>query len=181
MIAFLMYAAYIHRLMGYGLPDPNHRPGMFISVGPPSFTGLALIGLARALPSDYGYFASHPLAIEILRTVADFTATFLWVLAFWFFCITLIAVLAGARKMGFHLIWWGCVFPNVGSTIATISIGEQFESEAILWVGSVMTVLLVATWIFVFLAEVRAILGKDIMIPGKDEDAGEPSQVYHQP
>lgn len=172
MIAFLMYAAYIHRLMGYGLPDPDLRPGMFISVGPPSFTGLALIGLANALPDDYGYFASRPLAVQILGTVADFTAIFLWVLAFWFFCITLIAVIRGARKMGFHMIWWGAVFPNVGFTIATIKIGEQLESEGILWVGSAMTILLVAEWIFVFVAEVRAILRKDIIMPGKDEDKG---------
>lgn len=46
MIAFLMYAIYLHRLMQFGLPAPNLRPGIFISVGPPSFTGLGLIGLA---------------------------------------------------------------------------------------------------------------------------------------
>jgi tellurite resistance protein TehA-like permease len=36
MVAFLMYAAYVHRLMGYGLPAPNLRPGM--SVYPDSFS-----------------------------------------------------------------------------------------------------------------------------------------------
>ena len=172
MIAFLMYAGYTHRLMAYGLPAPNLRPGMFIPVGPPSFTGLVLIGLARALPADYGYFASRPVGVEVVRTMADFTAIFLWVLAFWFFCIALVAVLLGARKMSFHMVWWACVFPNTGFAIATISIGEQLESEGILWVGSAMTILIVAAWLFIFVAQMRAIWRKEILMPGKDEDKG---------
>lgn len=31
-VSFLMYAVYMHRLMQYGLPAPNLRPGMFIAV-----------------------------------------------------------------------------------------------------------------------------------------------------
>ena len=172
MVAFLMYAAYLQRLMAYGLPAPNLRPGMFISVGPPSFTGLALIGLSEALPADYGYFSKRPFAIEILQIMADFTAIFLWMLAFWFFCVTVIAIMAGLRKMNFHLIWWGLVFPNVGFAIATIKIGQQLQSEAVLWVSSIMTILLVALWMFVLAAHIRAVLSKEIMMPGKDEDKG---------
>lgn len=71
------------------------------------------------------------------------------------------------------VVWWAFVFPNVSFTIATIRIGEQFESEGILWVGSMMTVLLVGMWIFVFACHVRAVLRKDILMPGKDEDKGE--------
>ena len=75
--------------------------------------------------------------------------------------------------MSFHLVWWAFVFPNVGFTIATIRIGEQFESNGILWVGSAMTILLVATWIFVLMSHVRAIWKKQILMPGKDEDKDE--------
>ena len=173
MVAFLMFAAYLHRLMEFGLPAPNLRPAMFISAGPPSFTGLSLIGFGRALPEGYGYFASHPYAIHMLQTLADFSAIFLWVLGFWFFGISLIAVLMGARKMSFHMVWWGTVFPNIGFAVATIFIGEQLESEGILWVGSLMTILLVAMWIFVFVSQLRAVLKQDIIMPGKDEDKGE--------
>ena len=172
MVAFLMYAVYIQRLMQYGLPRPDLRPGMFISAGPPSFTGLALIGLSKSLPENYGIFAKFPLAIEILQTLADFTAIFLWLFAFWFFCITLSAVLMGARQMSFHNIWWSLVFPNVGFTIATIRIGEELQSPGILWVATVMTILLVVMWIFVFCMQVRAVLKKQILMPGKDEDKG---------
>lgn len=173
MIAFLMYALYTHRLMSYGLPAPDLRPGMFIPVGPPSFTGLVLIGLAKALPDDYGYFTSRPMGVEVVRIMADFTAIFLWVLALWFFCIALVAVVLGARKMSFHMVWWACVFPNTGFAIDTISIGEQLRSEGILWVGSAMTVLIVVAWIFIFVAQIRAVWKGQILMPGKDEDKGE--------
>jgi len=172
MVSFLMYAVYVHRLMQFGLPAPNLRPGMFIAVGPPSFTGLALIGISKNLPPDYGIFAARPLAIEILQIVAIFTAIFLWTLSFWFFCITVIGVLAGIRGMTFHLVWWAFVFPNVGFTIATIQIGNQLDSPGIKWVASVMSCLLVAMWFFVLYSHARAFLTKEIVMPGKDEDKG---------
>ncbi len=173
MVAFIMYAAYLHRLMEFGLPAPNLRPGMFISVGPPGFTCVALMGLSGALPEDHGYFASHPAAIETLQTVALFASMFLWMLAFWFFCVSACAVLLGVREMSFHLIWWSLIFPNVGFTNATIKIGQQLESQAVLWVASAMTILLVMMWMVVLVAQVRAVARREILMEGKDEDKGE--------
>lgn len=72
--------------------------------------------------------------------------------------------------MGFALPWWALVFPNVGFTLATVRIGEELGSEAILWVGSVMTVLLVATWLMTAGMCVRAVVLGQILWPGKDED-----------
>lgn len=103
MVAFLMFAVYLHRLIQYGLPAPNLRPGMFISAGPPSFTALALIGMAQSLPPEATFFQNHPTAIENLQILTAFLGVFLWTLAFWFFCISLLAVLNGAREMCFHL------------------------------------------------------------------------------
>lgn len=103
MVAFLMFAVYMHRLIQYGLPAPDLRPGMFISVGPPSFTALALIGMAQSLPPDAEFFQRHPTAIENLQVFTAIVAVFLWTLAFWFFCISLLAVLNGLRSMSFHL------------------------------------------------------------------------------
>ena len=53
LISVFMYSNYIGRLMSNGLPSPDTRPGMFISVGPPSFTGLAFIGMANAAIGTY--------------------------------------------------------------------------------------------------------------------------------
>lgn len=173
MVSFLVYAIYVHRLMHFGLPAPNLLPGMFIAVGPPAFTGLAPIGMSNTLPEGYGYFATHPVAIDVLPITAVFIAIFLWALAFWFFCIALVSVLAGIKDMAFHLVWWAFVFPSVSFTIITINIGKQLGSQGILWVSSAMTILLVAVWLFVFIAHARAVLMKQMMIPNKDEDEGD--------
>lgn len=70
-------------------------------------------------------------------------------------------------------MWWAFVFPNAGFTIATIRIGEQLESEGILWVGSAMTILLVAMWLFVLVSNIKALIQRKILMPGLDEDKGE--------
>jgi tellurite resistance protein TehA-like permease len=91
-MAIIMYAHYIGRLMQVGYPGREHRGAMFIGVGPPSFTCLALIGMANALPDDLDIQGDGLLDAHVLRTMALCVALFLWVLAMWFFMITLVAV-----------------------------------------------------------------------------------------
>lgn len=91
-IAILMYAHYIGRLMQVGYPDREHRGAMFIGVGPPSFTCLALLGMANALPDDLDIQGDGFIDAKMIRTLALVVALFLWVLAMWFFMIALVAV-----------------------------------------------------------------------------------------
>jgi tellurite resistance protein TehA-like permease len=91
-VAILMYAHYIGRLMQVGYPDREHRGAMFIGVGPPSFTCLAFIGMANALPDDFDLQGDGLIDAKVIRTLAIVAALFLWVLAMWFFMIALIAV-----------------------------------------------------------------------------------------
>lgn len=91
-VAILMYAHYIGRLMQVGYPDREHRGAMFIAVGPPSFTCLALIGMSNALPDDFDLQGDGLIDAKVLRTLALVVALFLWVLAMWFFMVTLVAV-----------------------------------------------------------------------------------------
>lgn len=72
--------------------------------------------------------------------------------------------------MSFKCVWYATVFPNVGFTIALIDIGEQLLSPAIQWVGSIMTLVLIALWLFVMAAHARAVYMRQIMMPGLDED-----------
>lgn len=173
-ISFMMYSHYIGRLMESGLPNREHRPGMFICVGPPAFTALALIGMAQGLPPTFEIMGSEDTEgdgrmIEILALAAG---AFLWALSFWFFCIALIAV-TRSRPTAFHLSWWAMVFPNTGFTIATITLGKAFLSPAINGVGSAMSLCVIAMWLFVFVCHIRAVIRQDIMYPGKDEDVSE--------
>lgn len=182
LVSCFMYALYINRLMTAGLPKPAMRPGMFIAVGPPGFTSLALLGLSSASYDIYPDYTTisgvqNPSIIpDVLRIMAVVFAIFIWSLALFFFSVSLIAVVHGIwwegdeKRIGFHLSWWSFVFPNVGLTISLIDIGEALGSQGIQWVGSVMAVLLVAMWIFVAGNHVWAVWRKKILWPGKDED-----------
>ncbi|KAF2118214.1 voltage-dependent anion channel-domain-containing protein [Lophiotrema nucula] len=168
-VAVIMYAHYIGRLMQAGLPNREHRPAMFIGVGPPSFTCLAFIGMGNALPDDFDFNTDGLMDAKLLRTMALISALFLWVLAMWFFMIALIATLHSRPKY-FHLGWWAMVFPNTGFVIATISIGNSLKDEVILYVGNGLTIGIVIMWVFVLFCNLRAVWAVDIMYPGRDED-----------
>lgn len=184
-MSILMYASYIRRMIQYGFPGAPARPAMFIAVGPPSFTALALIGMANDWPRAYmNYFGfnidytinglnsenQQLVAIQILRVLATMTAVFTWSLSAWFFCIAAVACFLAAREMTFHLNWWAFIFPNVGFIISTISIGKIFQSEAILYLGNVLTILIICLWFFVAFSHVWAVWHRKILWAGKDED-----------
>ncbi|KAI4658623.1 uncharacterized protein J4E79_007029 [Alternaria viburni] len=168
-VAILMYAHYIGRLMQVGYPDREHRGAMFIAVGPPSFTCLALIGMANALPDDFDLQGDGLVDAKLLRTLALIVALFLWVLAMWFFMITLVAVI-NSWAVYFHLGWWAMVFPNTGFVIATISIGNALKDETVLFVGNGLTIAIITMWCFVLFKHIQAIYVADIIYPGMDED-----------
>lgn len=180
-ISIFMYAHYIGRLMESGLPGSEHRPGMFICVGPPSFTALAIIGMAKGLPNGFsllqdGEEEGGPLFsnqdTHTLKVLAISAGAFLWALSFWFFCIAVLSVVRSPPK-AFHLNWWAMVFPNTGFTLATIKLGTSFKSNGVCGVAAGMSILIICMWFFVAINNVIAVCRKQIMWPGKDEDVNE--------
>ncbi|KAH7413988.1 voltage-dependent anion channel [Phaeosphaeria sp. MPI-PUGE-AT-0046c] len=169
LISSVCIVYFVRLLLDKGLPPPPMRPALFIPVGSLAYTIVALIGLANAIP-DTGYFARHPLAKEILTVTALFVSIFMWLFAFWVFAIAVVANVSCAKNMPFALAWWAFIFPNVGFMLSTSMIGKELESEAILWVASVMTIGLVAIWLIAAVACVKAVWVGTIMWPGKDED-----------
>ncbi|KAF3769686.1 hypothetical protein M406DRAFT_33332 [Cryphonectria parasitica EP155] len=168
-VSFLMYAHMVGRLMSFGLPDREHRPGLFMNVGPPSFTCLALIGMAQGLPSDFDIDSNGVVDIHSIRSAAVLAGVFLWGLSLWWWGVAFIAVVSSRPKY-FHLGWWASVFPNTGFTLATISIGKCINSNAVLGFAVFMSVCLVLTYFFVLYHNVRAVIKQEIMYPGRDED-----------
>ncbi|PQE32654.1 hypothetical protein CJF32_00004210 [Rutstroemia sp. NJR-2017a WRK4] len=179
MVAMMMYGIYFGRLMTSGLPVDASRPAMFIAVGPPSFTALALIGMAQDAKITGAFTTymqlpgiSNPDMIpDLLQIGALLSAVFLWMLATWFFAIAVFAAVEALHRNDFHLNWYAYVFPNVGYTIATIKIGERLNSTPILGVGTGMGVVLFLLWIVIVYAHIKAVYTRMIMWPGKDEDA----------
>ena len=184
MVATMMYALYLGRLLTSGLPADLSRPAMFIAVGPPAFTALALIGMAQdvvavkifSIPGiQTGYttltgIQNQALIPDVLSILALLIAIFLWVLAFWFFSIAVIASVEAVKRNDFHLNWYAYVFPNVGFTIATIKIGDRLSSPAIQTVGTIMAGVLFFFWILIVAAHIKAFWNRLICWPGRDED-----------
>ncbi|KAI0379612.1 voltage-dependent anion channel-domain-containing protein [Hypomontagnella monticulosa] len=168
-VAVMMYAHMVGRLMSAGLPNREHRPGLFMNVGPPAFTALAFIGMANGMPDTFDRELDGFVDVHMIRTFAIIGAIFLWALSLWWFGIAVVAVLSSPPKY-FHLGWWAMVFPNTGFILATISLANEFKNEAVLWVTTGMSICLLATYCFVFYNHVRAVIIQDIMYPGRDED-----------
>ncbi|KAK1992065.1 C4-dicarboxylate transporter/malic acid transporter [Colletotrichum falcatum] len=186
LISAFMYAIYLSRLMTVGLPV--QRPGMFIAVGPPSFTAAALVALGAQVPRLFSTADSfvpeslrsvsyltdmeNPGTVALaVRAAALSTAIFLWGLSFWFFSSACLATMAGMPDPSFHLSWWSFVFPNVGFVVSTIRIGTALGSEGLLWFADVCTVILVAVWLFIGFCCARAVVRRKLVWPGRDEDS----------
>ncbi|KAI1751663.1 voltage-dependent anion channel-domain-containing protein [Xylaria castorea] len=168
-VAFMMYANMIGRLMQAELPNREHRPGLFMNVGPPAFTALAFIGMANGLPNSFDREQDGILDANVIRTLAVIGAIFLWGLSLWWFLIAAVAVISSPPKY-FHLGWWAMVFPNTGFILATISIAKEFRNPHVLRFATVLSILLVLMYFFVLVSHIRAVVKQDIMYPGRDED-----------
>jgi len=177
-VAVFMYTIYFLRLMSSHLPDPSTRPGMFIGVGPVGYTSAALVSLGNVASTviPAGWLSVNTVAVgDIVKIVAVMAGIFLWLVAFWFFALSSVAVAAGAfgkQKMGFTLNWWAFIFPNAGMTLAAINIGNVLQSDGVKAVTSAMTVLLVVAWLVVAVCNVHAVVNRIILWEGKDEDEG---------
>ncbi|KAL2801211.1 voltage-dependent anion channel [Aspergillus keveii] len=182
-MSLFVYAEYFYRMNKDGLPEAKERPELFIAVGPWSFTALAVIGMANGavqkVPVDWlisstssssGSSSSQslesisPTTAKVALILASLFGIFLWFLAFYSLCIGILSTFSLCRVFGgegvppMSLPWWSMVFPNTGFVIATIRIGSVLQSETILWVASVMTVLQVAVWLAVLGASAVVIL-----------------------
>lgn len=177
LVSMMIYSAFMYRLMTQKLPQEATRPGMFVSVGPAGFTVAGILGMAtgasRALPPSY--MGDGHLVAMILKVVASWMGLWIWGLAFWFFFISVGAhwSCVGRDKMKFALNWFSFVFPNTALITATFAIGKAFDAKAIQILGCVMTPLLIATWFFVVVMMIRAIILKQILWPQKGEDRDE--------
>jgi C4-dicarboxylate transporter/malic acid transport protein len=117
-VALMMYAMYMQRLMTSSLPAPSTRPGMYVSVGPAGYTAAGLISLGVQAPSVLYTDAFTQNAIpdgDIVRVIGTMAGIFVILFAFWFFCISSVAVIAGLNKMSFTLNWWAVSFLPLSS------------------------------------------------------------------
>lgn len=151
------------------MPNREHRAGLFMNVGPPAFTALAIIGMANGLPDNLDISKGMVLDMKVIRPIAVVAAIFLWALSLWWFGIAVVSMILSPPEY-FHLNWWAMAFPNTGFILATISIGNEIQHEGIRWFATGLSICLLVTYLFVFYNLIRAVIVQDIMYPGRDED-----------
>lgn len=139
------------------------------------FTSAALISLAsqapKVLPADVFSTEKSFQDGQVVKVFGTIAGGFTLLFGFWFFCISTVAVITGIRRMSFTLNWWAFIFPNGGLTLAVIQLGTCYHSPGVNWVASVLTILMVIMWFVVVIACIRAVWKRQILWPGKDEDA----------
>jgi len=168
-VAFLMYGHMVGRLMSFGLPGREHRPGLYMCVGPPAFTCLAFIGMANGLPDNFDQDSNGIVDVGFIRQIAVLAGVYLWGLALWWWGIATVAILSKRPKY-FHLGWWASVFPNTGFVLSTITLANALDSDILKGFATFMSVCVVLTYSFVLFHMIRAVLKYEIMGPGQDED-----------
>ncbi|OOF96883.1 hypothetical protein ASPCADRAFT_145705 [Aspergillus carbonarius ITEM 5010] len=156
-LGFLMFLVILVQSLGElatdGLPTPAVRPEMFIAVGPPSFTIIAMVSMAAAagekLPDHYISAATSVRTADVLLIVTVAASVFLWALAFFLFCLAALSMLEALwhRTIRFETLWWCMVFPITGFVLATIDLAEYLSSAPISWVSTGMTIGQVALWL----------------------------------
>jgi tellurite resistance protein TehA-like permease len=107
-----------------------------------------LLKISAHIP-NYSYYEKYPDAILPVVTLAWIAAVFLWMLAFYFAGLALVANLASIKKMRFHLTWYSIIFPNCGLGIVLLDIAKLLECEPMEWVGTALTIVLASLWLII--------------------------------
>ncbi|KAK0386468.1 hypothetical protein NLU13_6303 [Sarocladium strictum] len=194
LIAFMISAAFMYRLMTQKLPRDMQRPGVvsalqnhpatvhgrscrlypsqFISIGPFGFTAAGIAKLGSQADSIVPpNFLDVPNAGSIIKIVSLLVALWLWGLSMWFFLVSVGSLwkyVRGGHSMPFQMTWWSFVFPNTALVTATEVMGRIFDSKGILLCGSVMTACLIVVWIIVFITMIYCLRTKKLLWPKDD-------------
>ncbi|KAG6012632.1 hypothetical protein E4U54_007407 [Claviceps lovelessii] len=169
LIAFMISAAFIYRLMTQKLPRDMQRPGVFISIGPFAFTaaGIAQLGSqAKSIIPDN--FLNTPVTADVIKVVSVLVGLWLWGLAMWFFLVSVGSLWKythGGHNMPFQMTWWSFVFPNTALVVATETMGDVFNNRGIHLFGAVMTICLIVVWIGVFATMIYCLWTRKLLWP----------------
>ncbi|KAJ5807320.1 C4-dicarboxylate transporter/malic acid transport protein [Penicillium robsamsonii] len=142
-------------------------------VGSSGYTIVALIGCAKAIPDEYGYFANHPTASETLNVVALWIGIFLWLFTFWLFAIALVAHSTHYDSK------WGNSMLEATDELHTSLVGHHLPqcwlhnchdlhwrgagNQRYSWLQTAMTVLIFAAWLMDLFLHLKSIFQKRIM------------------
>uniref|UniRef100_A0A8H7NPU7 C4-dicarboxylate transporter/malic acid transport protein n=1 Tax=Bionectria ochroleuca TaxID=29856 RepID=A0A8H7NPU7_BIOOC len=169
LIAFMISAAFIYRLMTQKLPRDIQRPGVFISIGPYGFTaaGIVQLGQQANLIVPPGFLGSE-MTVDILKVLSVLVGLWFWGLCIWFFLVSLGSLWKYVRtgsSIPFQMTWWSFVFPNTALVTATQTMSNVFDSKGIHICACVLTVVLIIVWVGVFITMLHCLRTKKLLYP----------------
>ncbi|KAK3989775.1 malic acid transport protein [Cladorrhinum sp. PSN332] len=175
LIAFMINAAFLYRLMTQKLPRDHQRPGVFISIGPSGFTAAGIVSLGtltdQIFPTD---FMGTEYAAYILRLMAYMVGLWLWGLSIWFFLVSVGSLWKylmpeKRSKFEFQMTWFSFVFPNTALVTATEGLGVAFDSDGLKVFGCVLAGCIVLVWVLVFTRMLRCLWARELLWPTPKE------------
>ncbi len=137
------------RSISHPLPPAGLAPTLFIGMGPAGLMGLDMVRLSQV--SVQAGVAEPSLVTSILPF-----ATMMWGFGLWWMVAALVVLRRGYATLPFSLSWWGFTFPLAAWTIATIVLGNAWDSGLVTAVGWVATSALLGLWGYV---ATRTVLG----------------------
>ncbi|KAI5466938.1 voltage-dependent anion channel [Mariannaea sp. PMI_226] len=169
LIAFMISAAFIYRLMTQKLPRDAQRPGIFMSIGPYGFTaaGIAQLGNQAEIIIPTNYIGVSNIA-PIIKVVCVLVSLWLWGLAMWFFVVCVGALwkyLRAGSSIPFQVTWWSFVFPNTALITATDVMGEIFDSNGLRIFACAMTIAITIVWAIIFCKMIWAMKTRKLLWP----------------
>lgn len=172
-VAYFILTIYVTRLINSNLPSPPKRPAMYVAVGPASYTANTFVVLGmqapKHIPKGFLDIDSIPVG-DVFKIVAVGVGVFLWLVAFWFSALSTVSVLISLKESHFTLNWWAFIFPNVGLFTALLKIAEVLDLSSVEMICTVATAVLTLLWVFCAVMNVRALIRKEVLWPGQDED-----------
>jgi tellurite resistance protein TehA-like permease len=180
-VAYFILTIYVTRLINSDLPSPPKRPAMFVAVGPASYTVNTFVALGMQAPKHIpkGFLGIDSISVgDVFKAVAVAIGIFMWLIGFWFSALSTVSVLLSAKDSHFTLNWWAFIFPNVGLVTALLQISEALDLPGVQMICTGATAVLTLLWVFCAVMHICAIVRKEVLWPGQDEDmediSGEP-------
>ncbi|TFL01185.1 voltage-dependent anion channel [Pterulicium gracile] len=159
-----------------GFLEGHQANGAFVVCGPPGFSALALLNLgARAREILPAHNLISPQAGEIWFAGSALISLMLFGLAVFFFLFGLLPYWFKLHKhLNEILGCWALTFPNVGWISTLRVLGDTFDIPGFYTVHLVMTILMVVTWVVLFVLTIVA-FSKGLILMSPDEDVAKDS------
>ena len=122
----------------------------------------------KIIPNGY---MGNTQAASFLKLLVDMAGLWMWGLCLWFLLVSVGAHWQVLRwrhpeyHIHFDMTWYSFVFPNTAMVTATMAMGRTFGARAIQVLGTVMAVLLILVWLFVFGTMIRAFWLRRLLWP----------------